>query len=763
MFFLSSKSPSYRIFKAGHSILENIKTYIGWEKGIGKGMALKKSLITGCVTVLGLTLTVTFLPWLKRSLTLHAVSMQLSDSPSTITKFNEIAIKYAHSMVGPWNNLTPQERVFCYYFFRAALPGNLIAADCLHREAVAIQQLFEDIVRAEKVIRQRVADGELEVPVDAFMDQVKTYLVYILTNHSQYFLREGAESKRTPEKLGLHALTEENLLAVIRALGLFADETILEQMWISMAPALFDLNFERTLTVPGSIDKSAVNFYAADFTDADFATIPLSEQHQVNRYFEITYDAEGNRIPTSVVASMQDDGKYNAELSVVCHWLSKAYEHALKYPEQFDEHFVESLKYLIQFFETGEEELFKKYSIAWLKSNSRLDYSFGFVETYHDPKGFRGDFQADINVKSFDMKKINAVLPGIEDRLPLPAEFKRIEKSLPNASINTKVFTAGDLGPLNNTLAYCLPNYDEIRTNYGSKQIIYISEPRLGQLLNPELYEQLFFLPERLVWHKKYDPHFELDDVLNSALTILHETIGHGSGALSKGVTTEILRSRLSGYEHTLEELRAEIIAIYGAIFEYDELARVGVFGSWPQKISKEVMIEHLIEHMCYSGLRRLVNEQDGSDTVSGDHSRADYTILTYILESGAVEVVMQPVTIDGKEHKVLGLKVKDVKKASERIQELMIMVQTIKSTADKEKCAWLIDTYGTKIRNKEYVALLKQNTKAVMGELKVSASIYPDFEPVMEGDQIVDVKATWPSDFIEQYLRYSTLSLAIE
>jgi len=177
--------------------------------------------------------------------------MVLTEAPETIEKYKEIAIQHNKDIVGPFNNLDPEERVLIYYLLRASLPGNRIVADQMHRHALEVIDLFKEIVNNQ----DKVVSGLSSIDAQAFIDQARTFWVYLRTNHGQYFLREHANAKRTPERLGLDLLTPENLVAALQAVG-YQDA---EQTIARLTPTLFDHTVESTTCVPNSIKDSAVN------------------------------------------------------------------------------------------------------------------------------------------------------------------------------------------------------------------------------------------------------------------------------------------------------------------------------------------------------------------------------------------------------------------------------------------------------------------------------------------------------------------------
>ena len=55
------------------------------------------------------------------------------------------------------------------------------------------------------------------------------------------------------------------------------------------------------------------------------------------------------------------------------------------------------LKALLDYYQTGDEALFREYSVHWLKSETVVDYLNGFVEQYTDPRGIIGSFEANVS------------------------------------------------------------------------------------------------------------------------------------------------------------------------------------------------------------------------------------------------------------------------------------------------------------------------------------------------------------------------------
>ena len=701
-----------------------------------------------------------------------AVSISVVGSGSAREQYKEITVCSNNAARIAFEKLMPQERVFAYYLHRAALPGNMICADQSHRHAHEAVEVFESIARHQKKL-QKLSNR------DAFIQDAKTYLAYLYAFHSPYFRREHANEKRTSARLGLTQLTPRSLTYAL----LLSGQKNAKEMVDRIKPLVFDDSIEQTLTVPGNIERSAVNIYSLDFTESDYELLDPDQRNGVNRYCFVA-QKDGKREPRTVRYAA--NGKYGLELSVTCYWLDKAREHAEKYPEQFDAHAVKALEYLSEHLKTGDEEQFRKHTIEWLQSKCKIDYNFGFIEYYTDPKAQTGMFQADVTVKSVDVSSLTDQLPAIEKKMPFPVAFKRENMSvLPNASINTKLFAAGDLGPAQIVAAYCLPNYEDIRSKYGSKQIIYSPEKNIMEEMNPDLTRKLFYMTDKTDWLVQHDPEFNLKRDMWTIHVLLHETIGHGSGRLDThtfktgerlrignkeyelgdkiAMTPSNLKEFLSGYLNTMEELRAEIIAAYVATHHLDVLNKAGFLTEWTKKLGEKQIVEWFIWHIANQGLGRLLNQEDNATEMAGAHAQADWTILNYLADGRGILIESEQKKIGEKEYTVVDVRVAEVKKALAGIKDLMVLVQTIKSTGDGLKIEWLIDTYGKPIKDSSYLRALKENRKAIIGDVKLTVALFPEFRAVIkkDSDELIDVRLVAGSNIIDQNLAFSDIALS--
>lgn len=705
---------------------------------------------------------------------------QLQIPPETVEYYNEIATCYNAELPELWNGLTPEERIFAYYMMRASIPGNIIMADQMHRDAVDLISLFHTIITNKEII-QRSCTGHMDVP--QFLKEAELFLIYLFAHHGHYFLKEFEDHKRSPQRLNMTELTPKNLALVMKALNI-QNADLIEEL---LQKALFDASHEPTLVVEGSIEQSSGNLYAPDFTQKDFDEVSPELKSVLNAYFSIE-EHDNKRVPK--VEFYKIGGKFSRELEVAHYWLSKAHEHVLKFPNQFDQYIPQSLAYLLKYLETGDENYFKQFSIAWLKTKSRIDFNFGFIETYHDPLHYRGSFEADITIKAIDMQKLNAMLPSLEKKLPFPEEFKRKNlddaAAIPNASINAKIFASGDAGPVKLTAAYCLPNYKEIRAEHGSKQIIYQAGKGLGQLINPILSRNLLNSKEHAQWLEQNDPEMQLMRDIWNVQVILHETLGHGSGRgtmhtfvegdpLNIGgktyavgdmipVTSENTVEFFGGYSDAFEELRAEIIALYTSIYNFDELAQAGLYKDWPTKLGKQKLIECIIIEMARLALSRLLSQSDAALEIVQAHARADTAILNYLLDHGGIELIEETYYVHDKPHTVIDARITDLQKTLDAIKKMACQVQRCASTADAASVNHIMKTYATCVRYPHYIKILKENRKAVQGDLVEVAEIFPRLRAVVNNqNMVIDIAAEWPKSFLEQHLELYAMTYSKE
>jgi hypothetical protein len=681
-----------------------------------------------------------------------------------MTTFNEI-YAFNDDTIELFGNLTVNEKLFTYYMFRASLPFNKIYRDQNHVHTNEIIKAFEFLYKNENNLPQNLSND------------IKTYLVYLWSNNGPYFMTEQSNNKRTPSRLNMKYLTKEVFTHVLTELNY-------GEQFEHLLPTIFDDNVDAEMVVDSSIEQSGNNYYSKNFTEEHYNSLLPEQKNKINAYFEI------DKFGKPLVSSYAINSKYSNELNITVFWLEKALVHAKSCPDIFDEHIVNSITLLIKYFESGDEEIFKQHSIEWLQTNSNLDYTMGFIETYHDPKSIRGQAGAEITVKMENMEKLNPLLLEIEQRMPIPDEYKKKndKKTIMNVSPNRILFASGDFGPLVSTAAYCLPNYDDIRSNVGSKQILYKMPKSVGEILNPEM-AKLFRTKRRVKFIEKYDPNNELGSDLWDVQVLLHETVGHGSGALHEHKFKEGENLVISGVTYnvgdvipitdanyaefitedssSLEELRAEINALYMSIAEMSQLSNFGLFKNWREVLGLVKLEKECVLAMASTGFRRLLAQSENMTEIKGAHARANIVIMNYLIAGGGLSINTEVKNIDGEDYTLMELVNDSMGKCWDSIIQLLQMVQKIKSTGDTNGCKSLFETYTkypiTIDEAKVYRQHMVKNRTKLIGDIKATVKIFPQFIPIFNDGEISDVGTKVSDDIFQQNLYLENLTLSYE
>jgi len=424
-------------------------------------------------------------------------------------------------------------------------------------------------------------------------------------------------------------------------------------------------------------------------------------------------------------------GMYNSAIERIVYWMEKAM------PFTENEIQKDALAKLIAFYKSGSLKDFDTYSIAWAKdTQSAVDVVNGFIETYNDPIGNKGTFEAIVSVKDMEaskrIKTIGDNAQWFEDNSPILPEHKKKNVTGIAAKVINVVIESGDAAPAT-PIGINLPNNEWIREQHGSKSV------NLGNIV--EAYDRAagagvvneFYLGTDV--QDRVKNYASLADKLH---TDMHEVIGHASGKIEDGIAQP--SATLKNYASTLEEARADLVALY---YLFDQkLVDLGVMPSldYGKASYDEYITKGLIVQLSRLKLGNNLEEA---------HMRNRQLVSAWVYEKGKKENVIEKVVKENKTYFV----VNDYNKLRVLFGDLLREIQRIKSKGDYKAGRDLVENYGVKvdpILHKEVLARYE-----ILNIAPYAGFIQPRLVPVIEGDKIIDVKIEYPTDFSQQMLYY--------
>jgi len=362
-----------------------------------------------------------------------------------------------------------------------------------------------------------------------------------------------------------------------------------------------------------------------------------------------------------------EPGLYAPQLEKIIYYLSMA----IPYAEQKQAVY---LNHLINYFRTGDPAEFDRASIAWLEQDPEVDVILGFVETYKDARGVKGEFEG---LVYFEDEGLSAVMKGIadnaeyfEERSPWDDDYKKKNLRIPVATSINVLIGSGGAGP-NIPAGINLPNAQWIREKHGSRSVLLSNVLSAARHAVSDRALDEFALPEEAPMVRKYRRE------VGRTMVALHEVVGHGSGKASPSLEKDPSHYLKETYS-TLEEARAELVALHH-IFD----PRLVQIGAIPDARAPVVAYADYVR----GDLLQLRRIKEGT-RIEDDHMRAIHLIVQYIMRhSEAVEVRK----VEGRTFFVL----KDVEAARATVAKLLREVMRIKAEGDLEAARKLIETYG--------------------------------------------------------------------
>lgn len=633
-------------------------------------------------------------------------------------KFADLAI--LRYQVPGFEELAPKQKELLYYLYQAALSGR----DLIWAQNCKVDLLVRHTLEA--IVKSYEGDRKSE---DFAKFMVYTKRVWFANGIHHHY----SNNKMLPD------FSKEYFATLVRAskgLPMLEGQSV-DAFIAEMSPIIFDPTvLPKKVNLADGVDliqTSANNFYEG-VTQAEVEAFyakkvnkedPRPVSHGLNSKLV-------KRDGVIVEEVMKVDGLYGASIAKIVYWLEKAVQVAENDKQK------KALELLVAYYKTGDLATFDAYNIAWVQdTDSRIDVVNGFIETYGDPLSYRASYESIVSIKDLEAtKRITAIgdkAQWFEDQAPILPEHKKESVVGISAKVITVVVEAGDASP-STPIGINLPNANWIRADFGSKSV------NLGNIVRS--YNEVKSgsgLLQEFSWSKEHIERGEKYGALSDDLhTDMHEVIGHASGQIEKGVGQPA--DTLKNYNATLEEARADLVALYYLLDP--KLIEIGVMDSLE---CGKAQYDYYILNGLMIQLRRLPMGEHLEEA----HMRNRQLVAKWAYERGRGEQVIERKERDGKIYFVIN----DYVKLRGLFGELLREIQRIKSKGDYEAGRRLVEDYGVKVDADVHKNVLDRIAKLAVAPY--SGFINPKLEPVIVDGRIVDVKISYPEDFTEQMLEY--------
>ncbi|KAI0435545.1 dipeptidyl peptidase III [Xylaria telfairii] len=586
---------------------------------------------------------------------------------------------YQLSIKDAFDRLSPDEQLYAHHLSRAAWHGAKIILRQTSPEGTGI---FDFILELHKACR-----GQWSVFTDRFgvtNEELNFFLDYagMFMSKMNNFCGEG-DRKIVPvvSADSLHKMASISLAATI------ALEAVIQPM---LSPT------------PSALTLSESGYYLGD------AKITLDEIAAVSRVMQlnglgpentrieksignprtiykilqasIVSDAEpnnsipGSAVPIDITPWGSEDspldgdvrlvrGDHSAEMTKICDHLGQA-AHYPANPEQ-----ACIIKCYVDSFRSGSLEAYRESMKNWVKDvHPRVESILGFVEPYRDPYGIRCEWRGVVSIADpqetaklatlvkHSTKFIQTLpwaVPGNNDG---KGPFEKTLFRAPDFSVvHALAFVCSNVWEASN-----VPNYNDIREQYGFKNIVYAN--RMSANADPNRPLHWISPSESQGFRKVYH-------ILRFITTSIHELFGHGTGKLlaetspgvfnfdcntvpintftgkpiqswyKPGQTWTSVFEKLAG---TVEECRAMLISYYLA--ESKDMLRMYGYDD-NTEIAADELLYNMYTYIGFLGLRALQAYNEEDQSWGSPHSNADFAILKHLLHdsNGLLSVDCDP------------------------------------------------------------------------------------------------------------------------
>lgn len=626
-----------------------------------------------------------------------------------------------------FDSLSLRKKIYIYFLAQATLAGRNITTDQFGKYNLKIRKVLETIYEQYSGSRHVADFKSLEIYLKRIWFSNGIYHHYgcekILPDFSPSFFREVFWS------------IDASLLPL-------CDGQSIEELFEELSPIIFDAE-----VLPKRVNKadgedlvltSACNYY--DEVNQEEVEKFYNEQKSPGDDTPISYGLNSKVIKQNGVVSeikWTSSGLYGKSIRQIIYWLKKA----LDFTENDQQKIIITL--LIEYYDTGDLNIFDRYSIEWLKEQEgQVDFINGFIEVYGDPLGIKGAWEGLVEYKDVDATKrtqlISKNAQWFEEHSPIDERFKKKKVTGVTANVICAAMLGGDMYPAS-AIGINLPNAEWIRATYGSKSVTIgnLTEAYNYVANGNGLYEEFVVDQDTLSIIRLYG------NTCDDLHTDLHECLGHGSGQLLPGVNGDALRA----YADTIEEARADLFGLYYIADE--KLVQLGLLPN------VEAYKAQYYTYMMNGLLTQLARVKQGQQ-IEEAHMRNRALIARWVLAhaEGAVEIVSKHV--QKEEHtRCHYVQINDYSRLRLLFAQLLAEIQRIKSEGDFNEARELVEKYAVHVDTELHAEILERYQKLDIAPYK--GFINPWMKPQYDSEgNIVDIELDYTESYAHQMMRYS-------
>jgi hypothetical protein len=250
--------------------------------------------------------------------------------------------------------------------------------------------------------------------------------------------------------------------------------------------------------------------------------------------------------------------------------------------------------------------------------NSPFEITIGPYEVYEDGlMNYKAAFEAFVTVTdpklTADLASVKDRLAELEENLPLDAAFRGYKRASDSPIFAVDlVYATGDAGKGVQTIAFNLPNDEDVREKKGSKKVM------LRNVINAKFEQLLMPLARKMVADDQLLLVKQEDFFWHALLHEISHGMGPGKIKLADGSETTVNLALKDTYP-ALEEAKADVLGVLNALW----LAGRGFF---PEKDRGSSMLTTFLAGF-FRSVRFGVHEA---------HGQANLVIFNYLTEKGA-------------------------------------------------------------------------------------------------------------------------------